>query len=219
MKKFNALFLFLSLTVVSIKVKSQESSLWDAHVGFLVSQITGDAYHGFRKLGFNGGVGLSYPIDKRGHFVNFQLNYIQKGAKDRRNEEQGDYSDYTLAIDYLELPVSYLFPMWGIYMDLGISAAYKLRFKQINNGVEYPASNNLRAIELGLNAGLNFEINQHLSFSVKYLNSLTPIQKGTVSVYNWTALGGMHQIIALQLQYNFSNSIFYWDKLPIKQDE
>ena len=193
---------------------SQNEILWETHFAGNVSQMSGDGYSGFRKVGLEAGFGGVYPLDSKGHFFGFKLNYNQKGVKKRRNEEEGDYTDYTLAMDYIEIPVSYLFPLWGVYFETGLSASYNIRFKQINNGVTYAEPTNLRAIEMGLFGAVNFEINKHLVFGIKYLNSLTPIQKNTVSVplYYWFQQGGMHQMLGLQLQYFFNRNTFSWNQ-------
>jgi hypothetical protein len=204
-----ALFLSLLLPFFAL---AQQSIQWEAHAGGLICQMSGDDYPGFAKLGFEAGIGGVNALDTKGHFVGFQVNYIRKGAFYKSGGSSPIFSNYLLSMDYIEIPITYLFPMWGVYFELGLSASHNVRFKQINNDVEFPAPTNLRWLELGLQGGVNFEINKHLVFGLKYLNSLTPIQKGTVPLSYWFRQGGMHQVIAIKLQYFFDTSTFSWNQ-------
>lgn len=200
----------LSLIFVH-QVIAQKS--YEFHGGLLTSQFSGDGFNGYRKFGFTGGAGVLMPLKKEGHFFALGLNYIQKGARDRKNEEEGDFNDYSLQMDYLELPVTYWLPIWGVYFEGGLSAAYRVKFKQLNNGIPAVAPVNLRRLELGLQAGFNVQINDHLLFGFKVLNSLTPVySNASVPANFWFQQGGMHSVLMIDLKYFLTAPNFVWIK-------
>ncbi|MFT6717416.1 MAG: hypothetical protein ACJA0Q_002071 [Saprospiraceae bacterium] len=198
------------IAIFCLEGKSQV--VYEAHFLALTSQLSGDGYTGFKKLGFSGGLGSLHALKKEGHFVAFELNYIQKGVRDRRNEDVGDFNEFSLKANYLELPMSYLFPAWGVYVQGGISAAYNLKFEQATNGIMSPEITDQRAIELGFHLGVNFQISDQLLLNVQYMNSLTPVQKSNVPYSFWFQQAGMHSLFGIKLQYFFNAPSFVWKK-------
>ena len=193
-----------------MEVKSQV--FYEAHLSGVTSQLSGDGYTGFKKVGFSGGLGGLRSLQKEGHFIAFELNYIQKGVRDRKNEDVGDFNEFSLKADYVELPVSYVFPAWGVYIHGGLSAAYNLKFEQKTNGILSPELTDQRVVELGLHLGVSFEITENLLFNVQYMNSLTPVQKSNVPYSYWFRQAGMHNLIGIKLQYFFKAPSFVWKK-------
>ena len=189
------------------------------HLSGLVSQMSGDNVTGYRKLGLEVGGGMLFPLKPAGHKIGLALNYIQKGARDGRNELQGDFSDYSLNLDYLELPLSYWVPLWGVYFQGGISAAYRVRFKQLNNGIEAAAPSNLSTFEFGLHAGFHFQMNEKFIMNFKVHHSLTPVQESVSPVSFWFSQGGMHSIISLGITYQLTEGNFVWKSKSSKGTE
>lgn len=193
---------------------------YEFHGSALTSQISGDGFNGFKKFGFEAGAGLLFPLKSEGRFLGLSLNYIQKGARDRKNEQRGDFNDYSLKLDYLELPLTYWVPMWGVYFTGGVSAAYRLRFEQLNNDVVAVAPNDLRTIELGLNIGVNFQVNDNVVLTFKGLHSVTPLRKSSAPINYWLSQGGMHSVLAVSLQYFIGTPNFLWvPKSKVKEVE
>ena len=192
--------------------KAPSQWLFGGHAQGVISQLSGDGYTGFRKFGFSAGVGALYPVSQNGHFIAFELNYIQKGVRDRKNENEGDFNEFSLKADYLELPISYLFPLWGVYLQGGISGSYNVKFEQATNGLLSPDIDDQRTIELGLHLGVNFQITDHLLLNVQYMNSLTPIQSSEVPYSYWFRQAGMHSLIGVKLQYFLKAPGFVWSK-------
>jgi hypothetical protein len=200
------------VTMFLMSLQGQAQTYVEAHVLGVTSQLSGDTYNGFKKVGFSGGLGLLSPMSFEGHFLAFELNYIQKGVRDRRNEDQGDLNEFSLKADYIELPISYVFPAWGVYLQGGLSASYNLKFEQASNGLLSPPISDQRTIELGLHLGVNFQITDKLLFNVLYMNSLTPVQKSNVPYAYWFGQAGMHSLIGVKLQYYFKIPSFLWKK-------
>lgn len=217
---------FLAVVMMNIKVlkcsvvcvfmllayTSRSQTFYEAHALGVTSQLSGDGYTGFKKFGFGAGLGGLYSLKKEGHFLAFEFNYLQKGVRDRRNEDAGDFNEFSLKADYLEIPLSYVFPAWGIYIQGGLSASYNLKFEQATNGILSPDISDQRAVELGLHIGFNFQVTDNVLFNVLYMNSLTPIQKSNVPYSFWFQQAGMHNLIGVKLQYFFKAPSFLWKK-------
>lgn len=204
--------LILAVLTLLTFFKGVGQVFFEAHAQGVTSQLSGDGYNGFRKFGFAAGAGGLHPLNNSGHFIAFELNYIQKGVRDRRNEREGDFNEFSLKANYIEVPVSYLFPVWGVYLHGGLSASYNLQFEQATNGILSPEISDQRIVELGLQVGLNFQITDQLLFNVQYMNSLTPVQKSNVPYSFWFQQAGMHSLIGVKLQYFFKAPSFVWKK-------
>lgn len=208
LKKISLLLLLLYV----VHQTHAQKQHFEIHATALTSQLSGDSYRGYKKFGIEVGAGALFPLKTEGHFIGVGLNYIEKGARDRKDEERGDFNDYRLNMNYIEAPFTYHLPLWGVYIEGGLSFAYRIKFEQTNNNLPASAPPNLRRMELGLVAGVNLEITDNLIFSLRLLNSLTPVYNTTAPIVYWFQQGGMHSVIAARLQFYFSKPNFVWVK-------
>ena len=186
---------------------------WGVQLGGVSSQISGDGYRGFKKFGIETGLNYMSPLGSNGNAWGFELNYIQKGALERQEITEGNFNVYRYSAHYIDLPLSYFFPLWGVYVQTGVSASFNLKTEISTNDLLAPPLANQRLIELGFVGAVLFEISKRLSFSVRYYNSLLPVQRSNaIAAYYWFSQGGMHAVLGARLQYQFQLPPFRWDK-------
>ncbi|NQV01624.1 MAG: PorT family protein, partial [Bacteroidia bacterium] len=75
-------------------------------VGGNISQVAGDLWEGFDKVGFQGGGFVILNISKHSSFQ-MELEFIQKGSRKNADYENGDSWSYKLRLNYIEIPVLY----------------------------------------------------------------------------------------------------------------
>jgi len=96
-----SLILFLVL-LVSFEVDAQRI-LGGLSVGMNLTQVDGDEYYGFHKVGLNVGPMVILPFGKNKRWsVSMELLYSQKGSHHTGNT---DSTTYNFKLDYLEIPV------------------------------------------------------------------------------------------------------------------
>lgn len=102
-----------------------------------MSQVDADGTIGYKKFGFNGGVGALVPIYSKGDFdieFNLEVAFNQKGSHDAEvtflYDSNGDgitdnyrYGEYDLRMNYLEVPMLVYFSDRQLY-SFGIGASY-----------------------------------------------------------------------------------------------
>ena len=95
-------FLILATVFISEKVRAQRI-LGALSVGMNLTQVDGDMFYGFSKVGLNLGPEVIIPFGKNKTWsVSMELLYSQKGSYHRGNT---DSTKYRLTLDYAEIPV------------------------------------------------------------------------------------------------------------------
>lgn len=170
MKKILSLLMFLSLCFLGF---SQ-----DFHGGVLIgltgSQIDGDSYGGYNKLGFQAGGFVQRQFTQR-IGMQMELKYIGKGAT--RKTTMDDPSIYNVSLNYIELPLLFEFRISQLFgAETGVAASYL--FASSNNlglGDEAPDPP-FKKVDFPFNLGGYYFFNEHFSLNVKYSYSLVPIR-------------------------------------------
>lgn len=81
------------------------------YAGGVASQIDGDNFGGYHKLGAEVGVGALYQSQKPIGFA-VKAGYVQKGSVKRPNHEAGDFTYYKIALHYLSTPLLLRYQEW-----------------------------------------------------------------------------------------------------------
>lgn len=90
-----------------------------AVLGMNISQVDGDAFAGYHKVGLNAG-GLVYWAFTDYFAGSMEIIYSQKGSKGVRTNHNTTigsyYSKYTMRLNYVEVPVNFHFPFMERYL-------------------------------------------------------------------------------------------------------
>jgi len=135
MKAFRLLFLpvfFLALVFSGEKTCSQ-SVLGALSVGINLTQVDGDEFFGYHKVGLNVGPMVILPFGpKKNWSVSMELLYSQKGS---HHKGQTDTTTYWLKQDYAEIPVLFHFTDKKIISaGVGFSYGQLINFKETFGG-------------------------------------------------------------------------------------
>lgn len=152
-----------------------------------LSQIDGDEVYGFRRLGFNTGVGVLAPLGKTGKWqLSLEVLYSQKGAR-----ETGDPFHYDCRLHYIDLPLMIHFHdvKGGWTFGLGFQYARLLEINENwnlpNPPIQYmerpknPIPNFLYN-DFDLIAGIRFKVWKRLKMDIRYQYSLTAIRENVI---------------------------------------
>ncbi len=153
-------------------------------LGMNMSQIDGDAYFGYNKLGFNGG-GIVYWNFSAKIGASFEILYTRKGARgvdESYSPYVGPYfGKYFLNINYAELPLVVHYYITPKY-HLGVGAAYAQlinsseRYEDVDiyyfSSSDYP----FRKYNVDFVASASMVVWRNFLLNAKYQYSLTPIR-------------------------------------------
>lgn len=179
-------------------------------IGMNMTQVDGDTYSGYSKVGIQAGAAVNIRLGKKFN-VSSELLYMQKGARGAHVYESpyvGSYFDkYYLNLNYIELPIVLQYKhnlVWGF--EAGISYARLIRSKE--EGVGYvpvyilPEVNYFNNTDLCYLFGAYYYCNKHWMANVRFQYSLTPIRPVERVPENYNMLTGQfNNSITLRMLY------------------
>ena len=148
-----------------------------AMIGMAASQVAGDKYSGYNKVG---------PI--AGFFVNFQpvehsslqmeLYYVQKGSRKNANAVEEDYESYLLRLNYVEMPLLYQYHLGWFHIEAGPSLAFFMSGYEETNSEDVKADD-FSTLTFQLNLGVVFTVADNWKFGIRTNNSITNLRNAT----------------------------------------
>ena len=167
-------YLFLSFLFIQIFFFSQEKK--DAfnlllNVGLTPSQVHGDAFSGFHKVGFTGGLGVESVFSDKAK-MSLSFIFIQKGARKNQNPTKGDLTFYYLNLNYLEVPLMVTYTQSKKYIfDIGVSAGYLINSYEATENGSFGNLYPFKKMEYSVKIGLGYNINSKWFANFRSSNS------------------------------------------------
>lgn len=179
--------------------------------GMNVSQVDGDTYGGYHKVGINVG-GIVYANFTPRLGASLELLFSQKGSKGVRTSGStvGDYFEkYTLHINYVEVPVMVRFYNTPrIHFGAGASYSQYVSAKESYEGLYAlsfdPDVYRFKKYEIDLMASISYMIYKGLMGDVRFQYSVTPVRDGYFAPQGFSNGGRqMNNMFAFRLAYLF----------------
>jgi hypothetical protein len=195
--------------------------------GMVLSDIQGadtrDFDNDFNKVGFAAGGIVNTKLTEQNSFQ-FEINYITKGSAQRPDSANMGY--YKLKMNYVEVPFVYRHrmeftlnkkPRTHLEFEFGASVGRLIKFEEIRDNYPQTVSlDNVHKTDISILLGLNYDINEHFYFGVRYANSVIPaLKRNSISPYfiRYTFNNGNNMVWQLSLHYVFGKT------KPIAEDD
>jgi hypothetical protein len=192
----------LLLIVLSVSMRGQDLNV-AAYGGINVSQVDGDIYTGFNKLGFNAGMSVNRLIDKQ-FYWQAEIKYSTRGVYEGPTDN--NQSLYKSSYHILELPLSvhYLFEE-RIKVELGTSPEFLITslFWDENGLMDRATYPDNRRVGLSVFAGIGYWFSQRMMAGIRYTNSAVPF-RDPEEWNNPQYRGFFHNAISVSLAYQLS---------------
>jgi hypothetical protein len=147
--------------------------------GVSPSQVHGDSYSGFHKLGAMGGIGVeSVFTEKASMSLSFQ--FIQKGAQKNQNLTKNDLTAYYLNLNYLEVPLLVTYTQQKFIFDAGLSTAYLLNYYEADQNMVYTGVFPFQKFDYSVKVGLGYNINPKWFVNFRSSNSFITIRPNRI---------------------------------------
>jgi hypothetical protein len=205
-KKVNCqagLFYLLVLLAISFAPLSAQEFNAGFYGGVTASQVDGDSYKGFKKLGFTAGVFVNREID---YDIYWQLGlkYVTRGAYE--NFGPDNPSIYKTHYRYLELPLSVHYVYDGkVQFEIGISPEVLLSYASFDEYGQIPPESDPavnRPFGLSVFAGIQYWYIPSMGVGLRYTYSAMPF-RDPKEWNNAQNRGYFHNGISLTLAYRF----------------
>ena len=145
--------------------------------GISGSQIEGDGYGGYRKLGFIGGGFVGLDLSEKVS-SQFEIYFINKGSFDAAHPDKGDYDKLSINLNYIEVPFFLSYKSNKIKFEAGLYLAKLVGTPKLEDEFDpvfvnqYP----FKSFDFGGLIGASYQINERFSFNLRSKNSIVPIR-------------------------------------------
>jgi hypothetical protein len=200
----------LTLYLLCLSSLNAQSFKGGILLGFTASQIDGDSYSGYDKLGLQGGVFITREIlpylDAR-----FEIKYTSRGARNPASED--NIGSYLLTLHYVDLPVIAAFKVKNYgSADIGLVPGYMFAAGGEDDAGKLPKDYlvEFHKFDLGLLIGLSIRLTQKASVSLRYSYSIFSIRdlETAGAYYSWFgkifghSRGDFNNYLTLGINYN-----------------
>ena len=145
-------------------------------LGINASQIDGDGYAGYHKVGLTGGAKLMYPIGEKAD-LGLEFLFSQRGSKSSLSDN--GIKDFWITLNYAEIPLIISYHDWLIegedYYKVSVDGGLSYGRLISSSSSEDEAVSGLDEIkngDLSYVLGLRFRFNKHWATSLRYTRSL-----------------------------------------------
>ncbi|MEI6455090.1 MAG: porin family protein [bacterium] len=183
-------------------------------VGMNLTQVDGDNYYGFRKVGLNIGPQVIVPFGKKKIWsVSMELLYSQKGS---HHSGEYDSTTYNLKMDYLEIPVMvHITDKKLISGGVGFSYGQLINYKETQNSFYdsiYTYKTSLNNFDVSVLAEFQIRIWNRLWAGVRYQYSMVRLREVEINepgVYpkNPETRYQFNNVISIRLTWVFNQEV------------
>ena len=160
--------------------------------GGTATQVVGDGFSGYNKVGITGGV---YTRTKIGQHTSLELliGYTQKGSFDPANPEIGKFTTYRIRQNYIEIPLMLDYEIKRkFFAETGLGFGYLFSYRLTDNFGDLPDSDfDFRPFEMSFLFGAGYKRDQW-TFRLRNGKSVLPVADELAFDRNWWFVGGSY---------------------------
>ncbi len=172
--------------------------------GFCLSQVDGDTWSGYNKIGIVAGGFVNTKITERMK-AQYEVKYIQKGARQSFDPKNPDVLKSHL--EYLEMPVTlnYSLKSDSFLIETGLLLARLIRSRAYDSFGETALQNPYHKFDFGVIIGGSYNINKHIRLNIRYTYSILRIRKIEEPLFGWWWYyrGDYNNVISASIYYQF----------------
>jgi hypothetical protein len=174
-----------------------------------VSQVAGDNWQGYHKLGVLGG--LYSALDLSDHFaLQLEFDYIQKGSRKNADVAAQDYQSYLLRMSYFEVPLVFQYTfLKKIQVEIGPAMDVLMGSYEESDGLEVQNTVALRPVTLcGILGASYFFWEKRMKVNFRWNTSILSIREPVENIpddyrYRFGQWGQFNDVLSLAVYYQF----------------
>lgn len=171
--------------------------------GITASQVDGDSYSGYNKMGPIVGVWVGRRITTQ-VYSRIELRYVQKGSFAKKTKPGISTSYYRMRLNYFEIPLIFGYRLRNGFNPLiGLSAGYLIKAKEMTEYGLLPLDDiqKFRKVEFAALLGIEYNRSERWAFSFVFTYSVFPIRPHNTDVtYRWNR-GQYNNVLELMARY------------------
>ena len=158
--------------------KSDDSWRIGLSAGMNTSALLGDPQGSFQKIGVTAGVIAYKPMGEKSSFET-GLYFFQKGLRIQPNLDLNIFSDYRLSLNYLDLPLLYIYRISRLEVEVGPSLGVLITQNEEDLEAQTSQSPGFNVLEVAANAGVRWRAADNFRLGLRYHLALLPSQSLT----------------------------------------
>jgi hypothetical protein len=172
------------------------------------SQVSGDRLSGFDKFGIHGGLYAGVHLSKASR-MQFEMLFMQKGSRQNAKPDKGIYSSYLLRLNYIELPLMYI---WRGNSYFEVEGGFSYGRLMSNTDIEWdenglmPGMTPFKNDEFSVQLGFNYLLNENMRVNFRLNNSILPVREHTGGATYRLNRGQYNTVLMLGINYLFGIS-------------
>lgn len=199
--------LFIFGFILSINAQNDNTFKAGLILGVNACQISGDNLGGFRQAAPIFGVFVNRKI-KANASIQLEMYYIGKGSRKNADFEKEDFTSYRLYINYIEVPLVYIWQYKEkLAFEGGISTGALLSYTEKDENGEldalYSEQEKFKRFDFSYLFGINYRLSSKWTFGVRFSNSLLPARENFGGAKFRLNRGQYHACINTRLVYSF----------------
>ena len=167
--------------------------------GLVPSQVDGDSYAGYHKIGLQGGLFLKYNFRRDMYFFT-ELKYIQKGAK---QVSKDNLFYYKSVLNYFEFPVAVHYIWKKYFFEVGTAVSYLLSWYENFGASNVQISPGFKKIEWSGFVGVGINLTERIFILNRFSYSILPIRMYPEYIQTIRDRGWNNNNFQLGLYYKF----------------
>lgn len=176
--------------------------------GLSATQVDGDTYSGYHRAGLIIGAFVNNKLSEKFDWQ-MELKYIQKGSYKNENPDAGDYSIYSLRLNYAEVPflLKYYYKSKFVF-EAGLAGGYLAKSKESDELGELPydpTKPKFHKFEFNSQLGGYFKISNNFSVNIRYSYSIFPVRPHAGGVVYHNNRGQYNNVLQFSLFYCLNN--------------
>jgi hypothetical protein len=203
---FQRFILFAFLFLVVTQVHAQKAFRAGIVAGINATQISGDDLGGYDKLGLNAGGFCNFPLSDNWK-AQFEILFSQKGSRKTPHPETGDYTEYKLQLNYVEVPLLFLRSLPNklkkFSVEFGPSFAALMSSEESNQQGIIPGTRDFKSFEISFNIGIDYAISEKFSINFRSNNSVLPVREHAANSTFLLNRGQYSSVLELTFRYQF----------------
>ncbi|MFV0589918.1 MAG: porin family protein [Draconibacterium sp.] len=171
-------------------------------VGFNGTQVEGDAFKGYNKVGLLAGVFVQTDVAPA-ITAGMEIKYSQKGSR-RNFNPKTDEDQYIMRLGYVEIPVFLAFRTNDKSMIIGgISPGVLIHSREIIglDDVDDPNKTPFKDFDLQPFVGFQFDFLERMSVDLRFALSVVPIRNKPEATTSYWLNNQFNNVISLALYY------------------
>lgn len=170
---------FQTILLLTFFAFSAKSQIFKAGViaGISASQVEGDGYGGYNKIGAIAG-GFTNTSIAENASLQLEIYFINKGSQKNPNTSQGDVDAFNLNLNYIDIPLVLRYHYKKFLFEGGIYGSRFLNYSMSDeNGKRDVGNFPFKSYDAGGFLGINYAFAPNFLFNLRSKNSLVPVRE------------------------------------------